>query len=693
MTTPEMQRHVVLLVDDNEANLYLLRVLLEGHGCDVATAGNGVDALALARRHPPDLVVSDILMPGMDGFALCREWKKDEHLKSIPFVFYTATYTDEQDRQFGLSLGAERFLVKPEEPDVLVQIILDTMGRDRHQSGRALQASDAHAAPPAMEPEIGETDYLTLYNRSLVHKLEAKMGQLEQANIELRESHRDLEEAQRIANIGSWTMDPTTGATSWSPEMYRILGLDPAGPAVPFADMLMQLSSDDLTLLTDAVERAARTGDPWRLEVELARPDGKRGRAVVNGVVDRDHTGAVVGIHGTMQDITEQSEMAAQLRQSQRMEAVGLLAGGVAHDFNNLLTAIRGYAELARGDFGPEDDALGDLDQIVLAADRAAELTRQLLAFSRRQVLRPKVLDPAEIVAGVTPLLRRLLGEHIELETHSAPQLGRVEVDPSQLEQVIVNLAVNARDAMPAGGKLTIGTANVVVGPEDPAARSGAASGNYVALTVSDTGVGIDQSTLSRIFEPFFTTKEPGRGTGMGLATVYGIVHQSGGSIHVETEPGRGSTFTVLLPTATDGLTPMASEAPPRSDSHSRGTESILLVEDEAAVRGFASRVLQKLGYAVVEASSGSRALELASAHSGDIHLLITDLVMPGLQGQQLASELHAVRPGMRVLYVSGFTDSPVGPEASPAGTTLLAKPFSAEELGRAVREVLDATL
>lgn len=673
-----MGGHLVLLVDDNEANLYLLSVLLEGHGCAVATAGNGADALDLARKNPPDLVVSDVLMPGMDGFALCREWKKDERLKTIPFVFYTATYTDEQDRQFGLSLGAERFLVKPEEPDVLVQIIWDTMQTDSRPSRRARAVGHAQAVSPAKGPEIDETDYLTLYNRSLVHKLEAKMRQLEQANTALRDSHRDLEEAQRIASIGSWTMDPATGATRWSLETYRILDLDPAGPAIPFADMLTQLSADDLNLLTSTLERAARTGEPWRLEIDLARPHGRRGRAAVNGVVDCDNAGAVVAIRGTIQDITEQSEIGAQLRQSQRMEAVGLLAGGVAHDFNNLLTAIRGYAELARGGVGPGDDALGDLDQIVLAADRAAELTRQLLAFSRRQVLQPSVCDPAEIVAGVIPLLRRLLGEHIELVTHTAPQLGRVKVDLSQLEQVIVNLAVNARDAMPAGGTLTIETAND-------------SSGRYVALMVSDTGAGIDQSTLSHIFEPFFTTKEPGRGTGMGLATVHGIVHQSGGSIHVETEPGRGSTFTVLLPVATDEPTPVAAEAAPRPDS--RGAESILLVEDETAVRSFASRVLRRLGYAVLEAPSGTRALELAGAHSGDIDLLITDLVMPGLQGHQLASQLRAVRSGLRVLYVSGFAESsPVRPDTSPAGAIFLPKPFSAEELGRAVREALDAT-
>ncbi len=691
MTSPSMEGHLVLLVDDNEANLYLLRVLLQGHGCNVLTASNGADALDLARATPPDLIVSDILMPGMDGFALCREWRKDKRLQTIPFFFYTATYTEEADRQFGLSLGAERFLVKPEEPDVLLRIIWDTIQRPRGSQLERARAAGSQPVSPTVAPEIDETSYLTLYNRSLVHKLEAKMRQLEQANTELCDSHRDLEEAQRIAKIGSWAIDPATGATRWSHEMYRILDIDPTAPAIPFADMLSQLSADDLNLLTAAIDEASRTGEPWSLELGLARPHDKPGRVAVNGVVDRDNAGAVVAIHGTMQDITERSEIAAQLRQSQRMEAVGLLAGGVAHDFNNLLTAIRGYTELARDSLEPEDGARGDLDQVVLAADRATELTRQLLAFSRRQVLQPSVLNPAEIVAGLTPLLRRLLGEHIDFVTQTAPQLGRVKVDLSQFEQVVVNLAVNARDAMPAGGKLTIETANVDLKPEDPAARSGASPGLYVALMVSDTGVGIDESTLSHIFEPFFTTKGLGGGTGMGLATVHGIVHQSGGSIHVETEPGHGSTFTVLLPVATEEPAPVVAETAARSES--RGAESILLVEDEEAVRSYAARVLRRQGYAVTEAPSGTRALELAGGLSGGIDLLITDVVMPGLQGQELATQLRALSPDLRVLFVSGFAEnSRVHPEITPAGVGFLPKPFSAGELGRAVREALDRT-
>ena len=311
MKDPSMDGHYVLIVDDNEANLYLLRALLEGHGCRVATAANGAEALVEARRDPPDLIVSDILMPVMDGFALCREWKKDDLLRPIPFIFYTATYTDERDRQFALSLGAERFVVKPEEPEVLIQIILENLGREGvRPSGRVEPTEDA--------PSEDDTGYLTLYNRALVRKLESKMRQLEQANLELRESHRNLEEAQRIAHMGSWTLDPTSAGATWSSEMYRILGLDETGPAIPFTDMPAQLSPDGVNLVTAALERAVETGEAWSLELDVVRPDDRRGRVAINGIVDRDDTGAVVrlrrnhaGHHRTERDRRPAAPVAA----------------------------------------------------------------------------------------------------------------------------------------------------------------------------------------------------------------------------------------------------------------------------------------------------------------------------------------------------------------------------------------------
>ena len=432
------------------------------------------------------------------------------------------------------------------------------------------------------------------------------------------------------------------------------------------------------------------SGSPLSYEQEATR-DGVTRTWLTTKDVIRAEGGRITGVFSISREITDQKRVEAQLRQSAKLEAIGQLAGGVAHDFNNMLTAIRGYAELVRLHLPADDDEdQADLGQVVLAADRAAALTRQLLAFSRRQVLAPQVLDPVETLAGITPMLRRLLGEHIELTSHSQPGTGRVQVDPAQLEQVIVNLAVNARDAMPDGGQLTIETSNVQLDRAYAAAHPDAAVGPHVMLAVSDTGTGMDRRTQARIFEPFFTTKPVGKGTGMGLATVYGIVTQSGGSVYVYSEPGHGTTFKILFPRVVGETAAADTGAPPRAPM-SIGSETILLVEDEDAVRGFAHRTLSDLGYTVLEAPNGTEALELAAAHTGSIQLLVTDIVMPGLQGVEFAELLTAARPRLRTLFVSGFTEhSGIHHAVTRPGVDYLPKPYSGESLALAVRAILD---
>jgi CheY-like chemotaxis protein len=366
------------------------------------------------------------------------------------------------------------------------------------------------------------------------------------------------------------------------------------------------------------------------------------------------------------------------------------LAGGIAHDFNNLLTVITSYSDLLLEELGTEDPRRGDVAEIRKAGASAAGLTRQLLAFSRQQVLEPRVLDMNAVVSSAETLLKRLIGEDIELVTALAPRLGAIKADPGQLEQVIVNLAVNARDAMPEGGKITIETANVDMDVayvrDHPLARPGP----YVMLSVSDTGTGMDEQTQRRIFEPFFTTKEMGKGTGLGLATVYGIVKQSGGFIWVYSELDHGTTFKVYLPRVTEAVDAPTPRAQPKESP--RGTETVLLVEDAAAVRAVSRQVLERLGYAVLEAPDGKAALHLATKHRGPIHLLLTDVVMPELGGRQLAEQLTALRPELKVLYVSGYTDDAVVRHGVlEAGIAYLQKPFTPEILGRRVREVLDA--
>src|SRR6266436_5304656 len=380
-----------------------------------------------------------------------------------------------------------------------------------------------------------------------------------------------------------------------------------------------------------------------------------------------------------------------RLRQAQKMEAVGRLAGGVAHDFNNLLTVITSYSALLLEDLAADDPKRDDVDQIRKAAEGAAALTRQLLAFSRQQVLQPKALDLKATVAGTDKLLKRLIVEDIQLTTVLAPDLGVVKADPGQIEQIIINLAVNARDAMPTGGRLTIEAANVDMDEAYVRGHAPASPGRYVMLAISDTGIGMDEQTKARIFEPFFTTKEVGKGTGLGLATVYGIVKQSGGFIWVYSEPGHGTSFKVYFPRVDEPAEPTAASTAgtePRG-----GTETVLVVEDAASVRMVTRQVLERFGYAILEAPNGETALRLAAKHHGPIHLLLTDVIMPGLSGRQLAEQLAQLRPDMKVLYASGYADQAIIHHGIlDSDIAYLQKPFTPETLARRVRQVLDSS-
>jgi two-component system cell cycle sensor histidine kinase/response regulator CckA len=436
------------------------------------------------------------------------------------------------------------------------------------------------------------------------------------------------------------------------------------------------------------IQQAQAFGRVQAVEIEVRTKEGVSRTLLYSAeLIDLDGAPHVLVL---TTDITERRQLEDQLRQAGKMEAVGQLAGGVAHDFNNILTAILGYADLLAADLPTADRRLEDVDEIRKAARRATALTRQLLAFSRKQVLEPRVLGLNELVDNMDKMLRPILGENVELRAAPAADLHAVRADPNQIEQVILNLAINARDAMPKGGKLTIETANVELDADYAARHATVVPGHYVMLAVGDTGTGMDEATQKRIFEPFFTTKEAGRGTGLGLSTVYGIVKQSGGSIWVYSELGKGTTFKIYLPAVDAPAEGLGRAAAPAKDLS--GTETVLLVEDDEQLLHLAQRALTARGYTVLAADRGATALDIARRHQGSIHALLTDVTIPDMDGRALAAALRAERPEMRLLYMSGYADQAIVHHGVlDADVAYLPKPFTTEAIARRVREVLDA--
>ena len=515
--------------------------------------------------------------------------------------------------------------------------------------------------------------------------LGAATARHERAERALREANEHLAAVIQSSPLAIYTLDPTSTVLTWNRAAEALYGWRAAEvigrPLPTIAD-----DPDDHERLRDRVLR----GEALRgVEVTRRRKDGTLVNISLSVAPLHDAAGQVTGMLSLAADVTEMRQLEVQYRQAQKMEAVGRLAGGIAHDFNNLLTAIIGTTALVLEDRGLESRARLDIQEIEKAAKRAAGLTRQLLIFSRQQVLEPRALDLNALVGDLEKMLHRLIGEDIELRTKPAALLGAVRADPGQMEQAIVNLVVNARDAMPKGGRLTIETADVELDRSYVAAHVPTRPGPYVLLAISDTGVGMDGATKARLFEPFFTTKDPGRGTGLGLATVYGIVKQSGGYIWAYSELGHGTTFKIYLPRVAQ--TPEAPESTTSPPTPARGSETLLVVEDQEEVRKLTKRVLEAQGYTVLAAGNGFEALEMVERHPTQIHLMITDVVMPGMNGRELAQRACARRSDLKVLYVSGYTGEAVlQHRLLEPGVAFLQKPFTPDVLARKTREVLD---
>jgi signal transduction histidine kinase/DNA-binding response OmpR family regulator len=885
----------ILVVDDRAVNRQFLLALLGFSGHRLFEAEDGAEALTLARRERPDLIVTDIVMPVMDGLQLVERLREDPLVAHTPVIFYTATYRLREARQLAERSGVFAVLSKPSEPQVILATVNAALGlgvapppglpvsprvhagreglteltarmseqfkalerfneqlrgvldrgmamsleapmveqlADRflaamnglhsislrlsgllelsyeltlhREPGRMLEVFcgasqdivgaryaavgmlDGHgglshlatrgmdaagfgepaavrpagvlaevlegrrprrlhalggdpvkiglppshppiesllAVPIASSQEVYGWLYLadrlhasefsaedeqiatalaaqvavayenaSLYDEIQRHAagLQLEVGERRRAEAALQRMTERLNLALGAARVGTWSWDVPSDVLTWDEHLHRLYRLAPGSFQGNYAAFLALVHADDRGRVAEEFRRALMGHEPFDSEYRIVWP-GRGGRMLAaRGEVIHDESGQAERMTGVCWDLTERKELEGQLRQSQKMEAIGRLAGGVAHDFNNLLTVINGYSQLALDKVGTTTPIRRELLEIQQAGVRAAGLTRQLLAFSRLQVLQPRVLDLNVVVREVEGLLRRVIGEDIDLVAELAPVLGAVCADPGQLEQVLMNLAVNARDAMPMGGRLVIATGNCAALPGGVTSRPQPQPGGWVRLTVRDTGTGMDDETLSHIFEPFFTTKEPGKGTGLGLSTVQGIVEQSGGCLTVASAPGGGTVFDIYLPHSEGIHGPAAETAVASPAPGSRATETILVVEDEAGLRGLVQTVLEQSGYRVLVAASPTEGETLFARHLGTIDLLLTDMVMPELSGRELARRIRQFCPGVKVLYMSGYSDLTHRQDGGLEGIDLLQKPFTPDTLRLRVREVLD---
>jgi two-component system cell cycle sensor histidine kinase/response regulator CckA len=645
----------VLIVDDEDSDRRLLEVLLAGQGFVIVTAASGPEALSIVAQSPPDLILLDVLMPDMDGYQVAEAIKSDRSLVPIPIVMITEL-DRRDDMMRGLAAGVEDFLTKPVHRVELSMRVRNLLRLKAYgdQHVRYSQQLERAVGTRTAELAASEKRYRALFeNAKDAIAVMTPDGVVREMN-------------QRWADIVGVRREELTGR--------HVRDFAPRGEEAKNSESYQRMIVSQAAV-SPPVKIATADGSNLLMEFSQATID----------VAGEDL------VFSIGRDVTEKQRLEEQLRQSQKLEVIGQLAGGVAHDFNNILTAILGFCELLLSELEPHHVGREDVLEIKTAGHRAAALTRQLLAFSRKQILQPNVLDINGVIKGMEPMLRRLIAAHIDLVVSLQDDIGAIKIDPTQLEQIVMNLLVNASDAMPRGGKLTIETSNVHLDEHYGGRHLPVTPGDYVMLAVSDTGVGMDEATSQRVFEPFFTTKDLGKGTGLGLATVYGIVKQSGGDIWVYSEPGHGSAFKIYLPVVT-ALLSAAVKVVPAPETLRRGSETILLVEDDEAVRRLARLSLERLGYVVVEAGNPREALRAAERHAARIDLLLSDLIMPESDGEPLGDRLRRAHPDLRVLYISGYADEAVVRHGVIVeGTPFLQKPFTPLALSGKVREVLDA--
>lgn len=684
----------VLVVDDNETNRYYLHSLLQANGYDVSLAGDGRQALALAHEQPPALVVSDLLMPVMDGYSLLREWKNDADLQRIPFVVYTATYTEPEDEALARDLGADDFLLKPTESALLLQRLRQVLQQPARQV-----SLDPHQSEHARQHD---RDIFQSYSQTLVRKLEERSRLLEQANrtlerdiarrkeaeAALRRSEERFRLVAQATTDAAWDLDLQSGLRWWGEGVARVFGhVVPSGENGD-REWKSWIHPDDRDDVIRSRAHAMRRGGAWLCTYRLQRGTGNWAHVEDRGHVLLNDRGQAVRMVGGLNDITEKVALQEQLGRSQRLEAVGQLTGGVAHDFNNLLTVVLGNAQVLSELLADRPDVQSVIALITRAADRGAQLTRQLLAFASRQMLSPRPVHLHALVKDMLPLLQSAAGSGVTLSFQGNEELPVVEIDAVQLESALVNLVVNARDAMNGVGDIRLVLKKHAVENGVESFGQTIRPGDYVAIQVADTGPGIAPEHLNHIFEPFYTTKAVGAGSGLGLPMVYGFMRQSGGFVLVGAAPEQGAQFILGFPAARDSTQLAPALVPPVEVQRGKG-EIILVVEDDEPVRDVVRGQLESLGYQVIPAGSAHAALDcLGSGRT--VHLLLTDMLMAGTTGLELATQARRLRPGLPVLYSTGYQGHVDVELLKDARASVLQKPYRRDELAREVRYLLD---
>ena len=659
----------VLIVDDLPDNSRLLAHLARDEGYEASVASNGHQALEVAAAERPDVILLDIMMPEMDGIEVCRRLKANEELRNIPVILVTVKDLDE-DVVRGLDAGADEYVTKPFNRKALAARLRSAI--------RLKQSYDA----------VMRTN----------EELHREVKRRNQTEADLRAS--ELRYRQLLGAVTTYTYsveidDGVPVSTQHSLGCQAATGYAPEEYAANRYLWMAMVYPDDREMVEGHIARVLKGENVPPLVHRIFHKDGGI-RWMCDTIVPRyNSAGQLVCYDGLVEDITDRQlaeesvrKKDEQLREAQKLEAVGMLAGGIAHEFNNLLQVIGGYTTYAMEDLSPKEQRYKDLQQVRTATDRAVALTRQLLGFSRRRILQPDNVDPNQLVGDLAQMLRPLVGDRISVEVVLREDIGIVYADSGELQQALLNLCLNARDAMPSGGTLLLSTDTVILTEPLWEPRFHIEPGCHVVFGVTDTGQGIPAEVQQRVFEPFFTTKEVGKGTGLGLAMVYGVVQQHKGAIHVYSEPGKGTTFKVYLPSGGDNREEEEAEQPVPAP---RGRETILVAEDEPMVRSLAVRILEKGGYTVLVASDGEEALRLFKENRDDISLTLLDAIMPKLTGHEVYRHIKAEYPEARVLFASGYD-----PETAQSGfilqerLRLVEKPFDADTLLRTVREVLD---